>query len=252
MSLQYLSIDEARQATGLRLVLTRGVPGPWSEAAKAVFRHHGVTFAPVEQLGAQANPELVEWTGHRNAPVAMYNDEPPRVRWQEILDLAERLGWGNSLYPSDRSQRIDAVGLSSEIAGEQGFAWNCRLIMFDSMVKSAGEEAARKNPMLNEYRYDADTIPNAVSEVRGFLDDLASRIKQGNGYLVGDQFSAPDLYWAYFSNLLFPQPEDINPMPDYLRKTYHIPARAIGDFDPVVIEHRDRIFQRHLELPLTF
>ena len=35
--MEYLSVEEAKNRSGLRLVLTRGVPGPWGEAAKAIF-----------------------------------------------------------------------------------------------------------------------------------------------------------------------------------------------------------------------
>ena len=88
--MDYLSVEEARDLDGLKLVLTGGVPGPWSEAAKALFNHHQVPFHPVLQVGGQSNDALVAWTGHRNAPVAVWNDEAPRVRSMEILELAER------------------------------------------------------------------------------------------------------------------------------------------------------------------
>ena len=94
--MEYLRVEEAQERDGLRLVLTASVPGPFSEAAKALFRHHHVDFLPVRQIGGRENPELVAWTRHRNAPIALYNDEAPRVRWLEILDLAERLGNGAS------------------------------------------------------------------------------------------------------------------------------------------------------------
>ena len=72
--MHYLSVEAAQQQSGLRLVLTRGVPGPWSEAAKAVFNLRQVPYQAVEQQGGRSNPELVAWTGHRNAPIALYNN----------------------------------------------------------------------------------------------------------------------------------------------------------------------------------
>jgi glutathione S-transferase len=251
-SMNYLSVEDARDLPGLRLALTAGVPGPWSEAAKAVFRHHGVEYVPVRQQGAGENPELIAWTGHRNAPVAVYGDEPPRVRWQEILDLAERLGAGPALLPGDREARIRTIGICSEIAGEGGFAWNCRLLMFDQMVGAVGVERARRNPMLKDYQYDPGQAERTTQKVRDFIAFLAGCLGTGGDYIIGDQFTAADLYWAYFSNLLSPMPHEVNPMPDALRQSYHLPAKAIGDFDPIVIGHRDAIFERHLELPLTF
>ena len=101
--MDYITVEEARNRAGLRLVLTRGVPGPWGEAAKALFGLRNVDYTPVQQIAGDPNPELVEWTRHRNAPIALFDDEPPRVRWLEILDLAERLGRGPSLMPEDRA-----------------------------------------------------------------------------------------------------------------------------------------------------
>ena len=49
--MEYLSVEQARAKQGLRLVLTAGVPGPFGEAAKALFRHHNVGFFPVRQKG---------------------------------------------------------------------------------------------------------------------------------------------------------------------------------------------------------
>ena len=34
--MDYVEIEDARKLSGLRLVLTPGVPGPWGESAKAL------------------------------------------------------------------------------------------------------------------------------------------------------------------------------------------------------------------------
>ncbi|TNF78810.1 MAG: hypothetical protein EP301_14365 [Gammaproteobacteria bacterium] len=65
-------------------MLTRGVPGPYSMSAHAVFDLRGVPYLAVEQIGGGANEDLVEWTRHRNAPIAVYADEPPRTGWLEM------------------------------------------------------------------------------------------------------------------------------------------------------------------------
>ena len=41
----YLSVEAAIPLTGLRLVLTRGVPGPWGEAAKAILHVKQIPYA---------------------------------------------------------------------------------------------------------------------------------------------------------------------------------------------------------------
>ncbi len=250
--MEYLNIEEAKSKPGLRLVLTAGVPGPWSESAKALFRHHKIPFFPVRQEGGRDNPELVAWTKHRNAPVALYEDEAPRVRWLELLDLAERLGNGASLCPTDRMERILMVGLINEIAGERGFAWNARLLMLNATFEAVGEKAY-KNPMLRDYHFNPDDLESARLSLNEFLAFLARHVKSQPGhYLVGDRFSAADLYWAYFSNLIAPQPASINPMPDFLRRSYELPAAQLKPVDPVLITTRDWIFEQHLETPLSF
>ena len=253
--MEYLSIEEAKSMTGLRLVLTKGVPGPWSEAAKAVLNLRGVHFIAVEQKGGGRNPDLIEWTRHRNAPVALYNDEAPRVRWLEILDLAERLGSGPSLIPSDTDDRITMIGLANEIAGENGFAWNARQLMLHAGAV-AQPEAIAKNPMYADYLYDEKIIASKIAAVEQFLSYLTQRIdvqrNAGSAYLIGNSLTAADVYWAYFSNMLQSLPAEKNPMPNRLPQSWAVLAKTISGYDPTLIAHRDNIFNEHLELPLSF
>jgi len=254
--MHYLSIDEARAKSGLRLVLTRDVPGPWSESAKAIFRVRKVEYIPVEQQGGRDNPELVAWTGHRNAPVALYNDEPPRVRWQEILDLAERLGSGPSLYPLDVQDRVKMVGLASEICNEGGLAWHARMLMLNMTYQAHGEVVFEKNPMFREYGFSEQAVADAVARVEQILAYIATTIKaqrkESSIYLIGDKLTAVDVYWACFSNMLEALPPEQNPMPDSLRKGWGALAAGISGYDPVLIEQRNSIFEKHLWLPLEF
>ena len=45
--MDYISVEEAINAPGLRLVLSAGLPGPWGEAAKAILSYKGLEFTPV-------------------------------------------------------------------------------------------------------------------------------------------------------------------------------------------------------------
>jgi glutathione S-transferase len=253
--MEYLTIEEARSRSGLRLVLTRGVPGPWGEAAKAIFTLRNVDYLPVQQMAGGDNPELVEWTRHRNAPVALYEDEAPRVRWLELLDLAERLGSGPSLVPEDREDRMFMVGLINEIAGETGMAWNGRLLMFHAGVAAQGADAA-KNPMFVDYLYDAAAIEAAIVKIQGFVNYLAAHIKaqQGRGshFLVGSGLTAADVYWVYFSNMLETLPQEQCSVSDGLRNTWGVLAKSLSGYDPILVEQRNRILAEHLVLPLDF
>src|ERR1700733_12370065 len=125
--MQYLSVADARKQPGLRLVLTAYMPGPWGEAAKAVLRVRNVRYLPVEQKAMDRNEALFDWTGMRNAPIAILDDEPPQSTWLEILLLAGRLGSGPSLIRDDPLERALMMGLSTEICGPDGLGWSRRL-----------------------------------------------------------------------------------------------------------------------------
>jgi hypothetical protein len=124
--MEYVEPEEARNLPGLRLALTTGVPGPWGEAAKSILYVKKVDYVPVRQTATDTNDALVAWTGHRNAPQAIYNEEPARIGWEEILMLAERLSSEPSLIPTAPRDRALMFGLSHELCSEDGLAWNRR------------------------------------------------------------------------------------------------------------------------------
>ncbi|MEM6710125.1 MAG: hypothetical protein AAF648_15200, partial [Pseudomonadota bacterium] len=169
--MEYLTVAEARSRDGIKLVLTRDVPGPWGEAAKAILRHHGLEFLPVAQHGGGANDELVAWTGHRNAPLLLIPGEPVRSHWLEILNAAERLGSGSSLLPKEPRERAVAVGLAHEICGEQALAWQVRLLMLD-FINSNTPDSGSANPMLDAYGYPT----GFAAERRAVFDRVAASL----------------------------------------------------------------------------
>ena len=86
MAFPYIDVEEATKRQGLRMVVVGDVPSPWGEAAKGIFHLKGIEWAAV-RLVYDSEP-LMQWAGQRSGPVAMYNDEPPRAGWAEILMLA--------------------------------------------------------------------------------------------------------------------------------------------------------------------
>jgi glutathione S-transferase len=257
--MKYLTIAEGRAARGLRLVLSAGVPGPWGEAAKAVLKLRRVPYAPVAQEPMGPNEELIAWTGIRNAPIAVLDDDPPLTGWFDILLLAERLGSGASLLPEHSADRALCLGLITEIASPQGFAWNARLWM---MVQFYGTEPAPDAPahqrsMMKLYGLSVPAVAaapgRAVDILRALAAQLHAQRAQGSGFFVGTQLSALDVYWACFSQMVAPLPESAGPMPDYVRAVYSAPpAEVAAALDPILLEHRDRVFERHIGLPLEY
>ena len=186
----------------------------------------------------------------------MYDNEPPRTGWYEILLLAERLAPTPSLLPQHVEDRAIMIGLSNELCGEEGFTWQARHIMFDTLLKTQGE-AFKKNPMFQAYGYSARNVAAAPAKMIPILDALSARLhkQQGAGsrYFVGDRLTALDLYWANMSQIIDPYPPEKNPMPDFFRQIWAPVRTAVESaIDPVLITHRDFIFEQHLTLPLDF
>jgi glutathione S-transferase len=255
--MDYVEARDARNMPGMRLALTMNVCGPWSEAAKYIYQVKDVPFVPVAQYGGEENPDLVDWTGHGNAPVAVWENEAPRTGWAEILVQAERLASDPALLPQDPALRAQVFGIANELCGEWGFGWCRRIMLFppvDAPEDTGGEGMktlrARYGKTTNPY----EEAPGRVVEILNYLRDVLEAQKAaGSDYLVGDGLTAADIYWAAMSQMLEPMPEELNPITGPMREVY-------GGIGPVVeqakhailLEHRDMIFDRHLQLPLDF
>jgi glutathione S-transferase len=254
--MKYLSVEEAIDAPGMRLVLTAGVPGPWGEAAKAMFAYKGIEYSPVFQEGAGENEALRRWTGQTSAPVAVYEDLPPACHWFDLLMLAERVAPEKPLVPLNSAERVAVLGLSALIAGMDGFGWHRRLQLLAPMMlmDEPPQPIAR---MARKYGWSEQAHTAAIGRLQAISAELDSRLAQqqarGSEYFVGDTVSAADFYWANMAGLIKPLGHEDNPMPDYMRDTYES-----GDADtracltPRLEAHRDRMYQRHIALPLVF
>ncbi len=262
--LHYIEVAEAIHKPGLHLVLSTGVPGPWGEAAKTIFDLKGLNYIPVAQKMGVPDPELRQWTGQESAPVAMYNDERPRTRWDEILFLAERLGPAPALIPADEGDRAAMFGLSHCLCGEDGLAWNLRVYLYAEQAARAADDP-RKLPFteagikLLRYRYDEGwrSGEEAIERVRSILTLLAARLQAnrsaGNRFFIGDRISALDIYWATFSNFVYPIEQEICPMPDFLRSLSSWNGEVIGQaLSAELIKHRDYILRNYFKLPMAF
>jgi len=256
--MDYVDIAKAREQPGLRLVMNKGVPGPWSQSAKYVFEVKSISYVPVAQLGGTPNDELHEWTGHRNAPIAMFDDEPARVGWHEIIALAERLQPEPALLPMDSASRAEVFGIVTEIASEDGLAWQRRLQLIDGLNASPDERVQRGGATLAErYGYSAQALARADGRAADIMHMLAAKLNAqnaaGSDYFVGNGFTAADLYWACFSQLIAPLDENVNRMPGLIRDLYTVRDSKVAEaVDPILMTHRDRMYQNHLSLPLDF
>jgi glutathione S-transferase len=92
-----------------------------------------------------------------------------------------------------------------------------------------------------------------ASIMNGLTAQLRRQHAAGSDYLVGEQVSACDLYWACFSLFVAPLAAAQCPMPEFMRANYtHLTPELAAALDPLLIRHRDLIYQRHISLPLDF
>lgn len=254
----YVSIDDAREMTGLRLVLTAFPGPPWSEAAKAVFQGKGIPYTPVAQVPIQTNAALLEWTGFQNAPIAVYDDEPARAGWTDLLFLAERLSPEPGLIPDDPYERALMFGLAHELCGQDGFAWNRRYRMIWDALDSKGRGGIDRDLaayLIDRYGYSQDLALRAPRRIKDILELISAQFRRqrerGREHLIGERLSALDLYWATFMSLVRPFEGDLCPMPEGLRRSYTIEDPELLDaIDPGLFALRERIYRDYLVLPI--
>jgi hypothetical protein len=255
----YLTVEEARPLSGLRLVVTAHVPGLWSEAAKNLFDAKKIPYVLVEQVVGGENRALKEWTAQTSGPVAVWDDERPRSSWLEQVTLAERLGPEPRLIPDALDDRVLMFGLVNELAGENGFAWNMRLgSMHKSLTDPNATDYQRQVvPVLAaKYGYDPAILDGArrqmVAVVEQLRDRLARQQASGSRYLLGHAISALDIYWATFAGAIDPLPEALCPgMLQEMRAAYTDPElREIAG--EALFAHRDHIYRTYLKLPMDF
>lgn len=227
-----------------------GIPTPWSEAAKGIFRIKAVPFVAVRM--GPFDKDVKKWTRARNVPVAMYEEEPARTGWADILELAERIAPQPTLVPETPSDRVRMFGLAHELMGEGGLLWSGRLLTIAEGLASEGERGFP--PMVGQYlgaRYGftSDRLPLARSRVSEGLALLADTLG-GQPYYFGDRLTALDVYSAAAMNILDPLPEEMCPMLAPIRNAFETMRAQLAVPQPL-LDHRARMYERHLELPIV-
>lgn len=255
MDITYISVEEAVARRGLRMVVVGHIPSPWSEAAKGILHVKGIEWAAVRL--AYDSPLLKEWSGRRNAPVAMYEDEPPRAGWAEILLLAERLAPTPALLPADAADRALVFGIAHEMMGEQGLGWARRLQLVHAGLQGSGGFAQQAAGYIGKkYGYSPQAGEAARARVAALLRMLADRLhaqhRAGSRYYVGDTLTAADIYGATVLALLRPLPQDVCAMDAATRAAFELRDPVVdAALDDVLLEHRAMMYERHLALPLS-
>lgn len=196
MAWEYLPFEVARANGGLRMTVVSGVPSPWGEAAKGIFHVKGLDWSAVRL--DPTNKDLVEWSRSESAPSVVYENEPARSAWRDILLLAERLAPEPSLLPSGPEDRSQAISLARELCGENGLGWSRRLWLTHLGLKGEGGFAQPVAQYLaQKYGYSEPRGAAArgrVFEILTMINDrLASQHAKGFDYLFDSGMTAVDI-----------------------------------------------------------
>ena len=58
----YVSIEEARDARGMRLIVAEGVPGPWAEGIRGVLDYKSIPYTRGRFEVGGDHSALIAWT----------------------------------------------------------------------------------------------------------------------------------------------------------------------------------------------
>ena len=249
--IEYVDLAVAREANGVRLVVSGLVPSPWSEAAKGLFRVAGVPVVAVRS--ARGNPDLVAWTGVDNVPVVLHGAEPVRTGWAAITALAARLAGPGVLLPVDPRGRAHAMGLLEMIAGEDGLGWLGRDAMIDaSLTAGRGFSPPVAQYLAKRYAHAPTDRARVAARLAILHETLAEQRARGHAYLGGAAISALDIYTATFLTPLSELGEAACPrLAPPLRAAFDTAREALGDLvSPELRAHRTMILERHLGWPI--
>jgi glutathione S-transferase len=126
------------------------------------------------------------------------------------------------------------------------------LELYDTTRKSSGGSVEPEfRTVMDEYGYQSDAVLAAPQRVADILNMISSRLKdqtaRGIGFLVGDSLTAADIYWACFSNMIEPLPDDLCPISPEMRQ-HRTPTHPLilAAKDPILLQHRDRMFRQYL------
>ncbi|MEM7398968.1 MAG: hypothetical protein AAF354_08515, partial [Pseudomonadota bacterium] len=104
------------------------------------------------------------------------------------------------------------------------------------------------------YRPEAGAAAgDRVSSLLGMLTARLERQREkGSAYLIGDAVTAVDVYLATFMALFSPLGPDLCPLPDAFRAAFEtLDDQTRKALDPLLLAHRDHVYEHHLELPIV-
>ena len=253
---EFISLDEAAaMTTGTRVTFVPGIPAMFSEALKNICYVKGVPLTRVlhprmgidEATGNDLQAKLFGLTAQTSLPTMLHDNERPRNVWIEQLALAEHIGAPDSLklIPDNFEQRAEVFGLCAIVLAEDGLVWNMRILTDSPLGRKYG------------YTDEASTAaPRKIAEVISLIDQrLATQTQRGSKYLVANELTAVDIYWATLSMSVLPPPPEIMPltrqnqgMLKFFEANSRIPEIAAA-LTKRIEDHQRFVLMTHCECP---
>ena len=126
--------------------------------------------------------------------------------------------------------------------------WTARIVERQREERRLAREKAEANESAPK---DNEASAAAETETCRLLTALAERLTAGADYYCGEALTALDIYSAAFMALFAPLPQAQCAMHPGTRAVFETLSPAVqAALTPELLAHRDRIYERHLELPL--
>ena len=259
-TMRFVELDEARAARGVRMLAAALLPSPWTEAAKGLFHVSQIPLSVVRFRRGEA--AQAAWAGVQNTPAVIFDDDPPRSGWAEILSLACRLRPEVGLVPHDVDGRARLFGLAHELCGEDGLGWCQRLLMIDGSLSTGGARSFPlpvANFLAARYGYAPERVAPARARVGAILARLdrllADSAAAGHAFLLGPRLGALDIYLATFLTPIVGVTEADCPgvVPAVRSAFAYLGEQLAGgaaDLPPALVAHRQLVYREHLPWPI--
>jgi glutathione S-transferase len=255
MPIDYIDFKQAKDQSGLRMVVVSGIPSPWSEAAKGIFHVKNIKWSAVRL--DQRDNEQAQWTGSRSGPVVILDNQAPQSGWQSILLLAESLSSSPALLPKEAVAYAKALEMCDDICGEAGLGWSGRL---EGVHSGLNDQGGFPKPIAQylgaKYGYEESLAKINADRLVVLLHQLAKCLRDqkhsGSRFYMGGSLSAVDIYSATFMAYFKPLEQSVCPMDKQMRAAFESNTKVVTQaLDPILLAHRDFMYEQFLELPLS-
>ncbi|KZM42131.1 hypothetical protein OA92_13060 [Marinomonas sp. SBI22] len=273
----YATFEQAKSLTGIKLQVIKGIPSPWSEAAKAILNLKAIPYTPV--AFDAFNPEQQAWFEANNAPSLKPENGPALSDWLDILNFAEAYYKNSfqeesSLLPGDNAEREEHLALCHTLCSKHGLGWQRRLQSVHLGLNEAGGFPIKIAQYLaTKYGYHAEDVAVYESEIVRILGLLTARLKKQQShqkhqshqqkplqklasdnqetresiYYFGENLTALDIYSAMFMAYFKPLSEEVCPMYPSIRTAFETYPETVAEgLDPILFKHRDYVFDAYL------